>query len=176
MSSPITTSRNSTVALEPEGSYEETPIFGVVKFIPRWALPQVEAAVKDFMVTSHLPAGIDVHGFYYQTLEAIANTTYLGGPGDFWLATYNGRVVVYGLAHISKDIDQKLCYHISQMWVAKEFRGKQIVKAWWEQIRQRAKDCLCGHLSLTSSRNPKAYERWLGDGLTHYADLLKMTL
>lgn len=162
-----------TLSLGVEHAYEEHPSFGVVKIIPKWAVPQVEAAVKDFIKTSHLPQGIDIPGFYYQTLEAIAGATYLGGSGDFWLATHNGQVVVYGLAHISKDIDQKLCYHISQMWVTKEFRGKPIVKTWWEQIRQRAKDCFCKHLVITSSRNPKAYKRFLGNGMHDYATLLK---
>jgi len=81
-------------------------------------------------------------------------------------------VVVYGLAHVSKDIDQKLVYHISQMWVAKEFRGKPIVKEWWAQIRQRAKDCFCKHLVIVSSRSPKAYKRFL-HGMQDYATLLK---
>lgn len=162
-----------TLAIEPEGSYQETPVFGVVKVLPKWATTQLESAVRDFIATSHLPQGIDQPGFYYQTLEAIANTIYLGGTGDFWMATFNGRVVVYGLAYISKDIDQKLCYHINQMWVSKEFRGKPIVKEWWKQIRQRAKDCFCKHLVITSTRSPKAYIRFLGYGMKEYATLLK---
>lgn len=170
MSSP------TTLSVSVDSLVTERPSFGVVKVIPKWAVPELELAVKDFIATSHLPSGIDVSGFYYQTLEAIANATYLGGSGDFWLATINGRVVVYGLAHISKDIDQKLCYHISQMWVAKEFRGKPIVKEWYEIIIERAKSCFCKHLVIVSSRNPEAYKRFLGHGLHDYATLLKCEL
>ena len=154
----------------------EVPHFGTTKSIPAWCVKQVEAAVKDFIKTSHLPQGIDAEGFYYQTLEAIAQTTHLNGAGDFWLATCKGRVLVYGLAHIAKDLDQKLCYHISQMWVAKEYRGSPIVKEWWEQIRQRAKDLFCKHLVIVSSRSPKAYMRFLGHGMHPYAFMLKEEL
>lgn len=162
-----------TLSMQPNVTFEETPFFGVVKSISPILVPQIESAVHDFIATSHLPEGIDVSGFYYQTLEAIANSTYLGGAGDFWLATCNGKVVVYGLAHVSKDIDHRLCYSVSQMWVAKEFRGKPIVKVWWEQIRQRAKDCFAKHLVITSSRNPKAYKRFLGNGMREYCTMLK---
>lgn len=167
---------NSTVTAvngDSKVTFVEEPNFGVVKILPPWAVPQIDAAVKDFIETSHLPEGIDKDGFYYQTLEAIAGSTVLGGAGDFWMATIGNRVVVYGLAHISKDLDHKLCYSISQMWVAKDFRGKPIVKKWWEQIRQRAKDCFCRHLVITSSRNPEAYIRFLGHGMRKYCTMLK---
>lgn len=163
----------STLSFSPSVTFYETPSFGVVKVIPQWAVPQIELAVKDFIATSHMPDGVDAEGFFSNTLEAIAGHTYLGGHGDFWLATFGEKVVVYGLAIVTKDIDQKLVYHISQMWVAKEFRGKPIVKDWWEQIRQRAKDCFCKHLMITSSRNSKAYIRFLGNGMHEYATLLK---
>lgn len=153
--------------------FKTEPFFGVVKAIPQWATKQIEAAVKDFIETSHLPASIDKAGLYYKTLESIASCTYMNGSGDFWLATYNGSVVVYGLAFVSNDIDGKLVYHIPHMWVSKEFRGNPIVKKWWEQIRQRAKDLFCKHLVITSTRSARAYERFLGNGMKQYATLLK---
>lgn len=156
--------------------HEDRPDFRLVKSIPSGLAPQIEEAVKDFIKTSHVPEGIDLNGFYYQTLQAIANATILSGAGEFWIGTVDNELVIYTIAYINNDFDGKLAYHISQTWVKKEYRGKPIVKEWWNQIKQRAKDCFCGHLCLTSSRNPKAYERWLGDGMKHYATLLKQTL
>lgn len=154
---------------------EEIPCFRVVKIVPEGMSKQIELAVVDFIRTSHLPAGIDPGGFYQQTLAAIANATYMGGGGDFWIGTHEEKITTYVLAFVSKDLDHRMSYTISQAWVRKDFRGKPIVKQWWEQIRQRAKDHFCGHLVLTSTRNPEAYKRFLGHGITDYAVLLKET-
>ncbi|WP_230685497.1 hypothetical protein, partial [Streptococcus pneumoniae] len=77
-----------------------------------------------------------------QTLQAIANSTVLSGAGEFWIGTLNGELLIYTMAYINNDFDGKLAYHISQTWVKKEWRGDPIVKEWWGQIKQRAKDCL----------------------------------
>lgn len=154
---------------------EEKPFFRVVKAIPEGISTQIEEAVLDFIRTSHVPSGIYLSGFYQQTLAAIANTTHMGGGGDFWIGVKDGKLTTYVLAHVTKDIDHRMSYNISQAWVSKDYRGKPIVKEWYEQIRQRAKDLFCGHLVITSSRNPRAYKRFLGHGMDDYAILLKET-
>lgn len=157
-------------------AFEEKPYFRVVKTIPEGMSPQVEAAVVDFIKTSHMPSGVDARGFYSQTLQAIASATVLGGGGEFWIGTKDGQLQIYILASIGNDFDGRLAYHVSQAWVRKDCRRTPVVKEWWGQIKQRAKDLLCGHLVITSTRNPKAYERWFGDGMKYYASLLKMNL
>jgi hypothetical protein len=154
---------------------QEKPFFRVVKAIPDGLSSQIEAAVFDFMKTSHVPKGIDQSGFYQQTLAAIANCTYMGGGGDFWVGVKDGKLTTYVLAHVSKDIDHRMSYNVSQAWVERSYRGRPIVKEWYEQMRQRAKDLFCGHLVITSSRNAKAYKRFLGHGMDDYAILLKET-
>lgn len=154
---------------------ERKPVFRVVKEIPAGMTKQLEAAVRDFIASSHTPEGIDPDGFYYQTLEAIAQATYLNGGGEFWLGTIDGAPVIYILAHVGKDMDSRLTYHVNQAWVRRDYRANPVVKEWWEAVRQRAKDLMCGHLVITSSRNWKAYERFLGHGLKLYATLLKET-
>lgn len=154
---------------------EEKPTFSVVKEIPSHLSLQVQHAVLDFIVTSHLPEGIDVDGFYQQTLEAIANCTYMNGAGEFWMGVKDGKLLIYILGHVAKDMDNRMTYHISQGWVHNDYRGNPIVKEWWEAIRQRAKDLFCGHLCITSSRSAKAYQRFLGHGMKEYAILLKET-
>lgn len=152
------------------------PIFSVRKSIPSGFAPILEVAVKDFIVSSHVPEGIDIQGFYNQTLSAIASSTVLGQGGEFWMGTKNDELLIYVLANFGNDLDGRLSYNISQCWVRKDYRGNPIVKKWWEAIRQRAKDFLCKHIVITSSRNPEAYMRWLGGGLHHYVTLLKQEI
>jgi hypothetical protein len=147
----------------------------VIKELQPSLTPQVEAAVRDFMRESDLN-GVNEEGFYYQTLESIAAATYLGGGGEFWVATKDGELLIYILASVGKDFDNRLTYHVNQAWVRKDYRGRPIVKAWWEAIRERARSLMCGHLAITSSRGVKAYERFLGHGMKYYASILKESL
>lgn len=152
----------------------EEPYFRLTHEIPQNMAPQVENAVKDFMKTSHMPPGVDLNGFYQQTLKSIANASYLRQGGDLWIGTIGGELVTYVLAHIGQDIDFRLTYTVTQAWVRKDHRGKKWVREAWENIRQRAKSCLCGHFMVISSRgNDKAYCRFLGKGFRPYASILK---
>jgi predicted butyrate kinase (DUF1464 family) len=156
---------------------EDAPHFRIVKSIPEGMAPEIEAAVLDFMKSSHMPHGIDLKGFYYATLQAIANSSVLGGAGDLWLGTMDGNLVTYILAHVNNDYDGRLNYMVTQAWVRKDQRGQSWVKQAWEKVRQRAKDCLCGHFSVISSRgHTKAYCRFLGKGFNEYAQILKSEL
>lgn len=150
------------------------PDFGIVKAIPEGMSPQIENAVRDFIVASHLPKGVDQKGFYYQTLQAIAGASYLGQGGELWLGFMHGRLVTYILAHIGNDFDGRLAYTVTQAWVRKDQRGQKWVKWAWEMVRQRAKDCLCHHFAIFSTRrNDKAYCRFLGKGFHFYSSILK---
>lgn len=141
--------------------------------LPEGVHLQIELAVKDFVKTSHPSQGVDAEGFYQQTLEAIAQAVFWGN-GEFWLATDENQVLGYLLARIVKDIDNKVCYWISQCWVHKSWRGTPWVKESWQKIRARAKDLFCAHMVLVSSRGSKAYKRFLG--VHDYAFLLKEDL
>lgn len=155
----------------------ERPDFELAKAIPEGFAPQLELAVKDFIVSSHLPDGIDQEGFYRQTLQAMAAASYLNQGGELWLGRLNGKLVTYILAHVGNDYDGRLNYCVTQAWVRKDQRGKKWVKKAWEQVRQRAKDCLCKHFSCISSReNDQAYCRFLGKGFRKYASILKEEL
>lgn len=150
------------------------PDFNLVNVIPSGYAPQIENAVRDFMVSSHLPSGVEPDGFFKQTLQAIAAASYLNQGGELWLGILNGRLVTYILAHVGNDYDGRLAYTVTQAWVRKDQRGEKWVKAAWEQVRQRAKDCLCKHFVVLSSRsNDKAYCRFLGKGFHYYASILK---
>lgn len=150
------------------------PYFALSKVIPTGMVPQIENAVRDFMVSSHLPDGIDKEGFFRQTLQAIAAASYLNQGGELWLGISNGILLTYILAHVGNDYDGRLAYTVSQAWVRKDHRGQPWVKEAWEMVRHRAKDCLCKHFVVLSSRGKtKAYCRFLGKGFHPYAEILK---
>lgn len=152
----------------------DEPYFRVTKTIPLGMSSQLEMAVIDFIRSSHLPDGVDVIGFRNQTLQAMANSSVLGGSGDLWIGTIGNELVTYILAHVNNDYDGRLNYMVTQAWVRQDQRGKPWVKDAWEQVRQRAKDCFCFHFSIISSRGKtEAYCRFLGKGFHPYAEILK---
>jgi hypothetical protein len=157
---------------------EEAPVFGLCKSIPDGIPSQIEAAVKDFMATSHIPKGIDPRSFYQQTLQTIAARAVMNQPGgELWLGISGGDLWTYILAHVGQDLDGRLAYTVTQAWVRKDQRGKKWVKQAWQKVRQRAKDCFASHFVVISSRgNDAAYCRFLGKGFHFYASILKEEL
>lgn len=151
----------------------DRPRLKITREIPKHLVPKIEEAVKLFIQESGVKG--DPIGVFNQTIESIANATYLKGNGDFWLAEDEG-VAAYLLAHVTKDIDNRLAYWIGQSWVRKDYRGDPLVKDWWEDVRAEAKSKFCRHLVIVSSRNAKAYERFLGHGLEEYGVLLMENL
>ncbi len=152
--------------------------FRVIKEIPASLTLAIQESVKDFMVSSDLNGGdVDLVGFYNSTLESIANATYLNGGGEFWVGTdEENKLLIYILGGVNTDVDGRLSYHVYQGWVTKEYRASPVVKEWWEMIRQRAKDLMCKHLIVHSSRGYEAYERFLGNGMKLYSHVLKESL
>ena len=145
-----------------------------VKTLPNLKPHAIEEAVERFIKDSRV-TGVDEVGMFNQSIESIAQATIFAtnDAGHFWLADDGSEVMAYALAHIGKDVDNKLTYTISQAWVHPMFRGKKIVKVWWEQIRAEAKRCMCKHIMLPASRHVKPYMRFLGKGYHEYVTLLK---
>lgn len=154
------------------------PRFELCKTIPEGIPKQIEAAVVDFMKTSHMPEGIDLNSFYNQTLQSIAARSVMNQPGgDLWLGICDGELYTYILAHMGADLDGRMAYTVTQAWVRKDQYRKPWVKEAWEKVRQRAKSVFAKHFVVISSRgNDKAYCRFLGKGFHFYASLLKEEL
>lgn len=156
---------------------DEKPFFRIVNDIPPGMSKQIEDAVRDFIVSSHLPPGCDPQGFMNQTFGAMASATYLGQGGELWVGTTNGELWTYILATVGNDYDGRLSYTVTQAWVRADQRGEKWVKAAWEQVRERAKNCFCKHFAVISSRGKTdAYCRFLGKGFHYYAEILKEEL
>lgn len=155
----------------------EDPVFQIHKSIPEGMSPQIEKAVEDFLRTSQTPNGVDLAGYYHQTLQMIAGRTVLNQGGDLWLGIRDGQLMAYVLATLAPDFDGRLAYIVSQAWVRKDQRGKRWVKDAWAKVRRRAKDCFAVHFAVFSSReNDKAYCRFLGKGFRRYSSILKEEL
>lgn len=155
----------------------DRPAFGLHTSIPEGMAPQLEDAVREFIVSSHLPEGVDAGGFYLQTLQSMAAASYLHQGGELWLGISGGKLWIYLLAHIGNDYDGKLAYTVTQAWVRPDQRGKPWVKEVWKQVRERAKNCFCKHFVVISSLGrTKAYCRFLGKGFHSYAEILKEEL
>lgn len=148
------------------------PNLKIVRTLPEELNPKaVERAVENFIQETDVKG--DALGFFNQTIEGIASATFLNRGGDFWLSHEDGEVVAYLLATVSRDIDGAFTYWISQAWVDRKYRGNKAVKEWWLNVREQAKKYLCRHIVVVAGRSDKAYCRWLGNGLHHYASLLK---
>lgn len=170
---PITSSFSGTFELV----LSDSPRFQLVTEIPSGMNDQFKAAVKDFMQSSNLPSGIDLDGFYYQTLQAIANSAILGQGRELWLGIHDGQLYTYILAGIGQDFDGRLAYTVSQAWVRKDQRGKPWVREAWQKVRQRAKDTLCSHFVVHSTKeNTRAYCRFLGKNFHKVSEILKEEL
>jgi hypothetical protein len=136
----------------------------------------VDAAVRAFIDESDQYAvPHDKQGLYSQTLENIAAC--LMNKGDdsrhFWLAWDGDEVAAYVLCSISRDVDNRLCYWMTQCWVNPKLRRQACVKEWFQLLREEAKRKLCKHIIIPASRNSKAYLRFLGQGWHEYTRLLK---
>ncbi len=137
-----------------------------------WA---IETAVRAFVDDSHSAGtGADADGLYNQTLESIAQCVLFNQDGrQFWMAEHEGEVMAYAMCHVSKDVDNSLCYWMTQAWVNPKARGHKIVKTWYGQLTAEAKRLMCRHIIIPSSRNTEAYLRFLGKGWHKYVTLLK---
>lgn len=151
--------------------------FRVVKNLPTLRSKAIEYAVERFIEDSRVK-DIDKVGMFNQTIESIAQATMFSANNaqHFWLADNGSEVLAYALAHISKDIDNKLTYTISQAWASPQLRGKKIIKVWWQKVRSEAKRNMCKHIMLPASRHVKPYLRFLGKDYHEYVTLLKEDL
>lgn len=147
----------------------------VVKFPEHLNKGAIERAVEAFVNESHtLESGAEPQGLYNQTLESMAQVLMFNQDGrQVWMADHEGEVVAYALCHVSKDVDNKLCYWITQGWVHSRVKGHKIVKVWYGVLKDEAKKLFCKHIVMPSSRNPKAYIRFLGKQVHTYVTLLK---
>jgi len=148
-----------------------------IKELPNLSKNAIEIAVEKFIKDSRVK-NVDQVGMFNQTIESIAQATIFAtnNASQFWLADDGHDVLAYALSHVSKDVDNKLTFTISQAWVCPELRGKKIVKIWFQQLQDEADRLMCKHIMLPASRHVKPYLRFLGKGYHEYVTLIKKDL
>ena len=147
-----------------------------VKEIPATLNPKaIERAVEAFVSQSHSDrVPMDLNGLFNQILENIAAVLLFHIPGrNVWIAEEDGEVIAFALTHVAKDVDNKMCYWMTDSWVAPHWRFKKEVKQWFKQLEDDGVASLCKHLIIPASREPRAYCRFLGKGWHPYVVLLK---
>lgn len=152
--------------------------FQRIKALPKnLAVKAIETAVERFILDCRIKH-TDPIGMFNQTIESIAQATIFAtnDAHQYWMASKNGEVMSYALVHVSKDVDNQLTFTVSQAWVHPQYRGTNLAKSWWQQLRSEAKRCLCRHIIIPSSRNVKVYKRFLkrmGSNYQEYVTLIK---
>lgn len=150
-------------------------VLELVKEIPQGLNRRaIEDTVMEFILETS--PDVDPKGMYDQTLERIAMATFLNAPGwEFWIAHKGGEVTMYSLANITKDVDNRLCYWINQLWLKKEYRhDRDFAKQIWGQLKKHARERLCSHVVMASVRD--GWAKFLNDDVQPYLTLLKKDL
>lgn len=136
----------------------------------------IESAIQAFIMESGaLADGVDELGLYNQMIEAVANIVMLkkAPHAQFWLAYENGKVVAFCFSHWAIGVDGRMCLWLTDAWINKEYRGIKTAKEYFKTLREFAQKSLCKHILVVSSRNDKAYCRFLGKGWKPYLTVLK---
>jgi len=158
-----------------QNAYSPKVLFHPIKSLPyQVTIQQIDNAVKSF--ADEVDVKGDKVGFINQTLESIANATFFKGQGstnDFWACYDNEGLQGYVLSNTAKDVDNQLCYWISQAWMSKKYRGTGLVKQFWEDLREYAKEHFCKHILIVSGRGSRSYPRLLGKNVKEYATVFK---
>lgn len=151
--------------------------FRKLKEIPESLKPgAIDRAIRQFVNDSHvLDVPISKPGLIQQLTDVIASIlVFKSNPTTFfWAAEDNGEVVAWALTHVSKDVDNSLCYWMTDAWVDKSLRRTILVRKWLEALKADAKFLGCKHILIPSSRGMKAYCRFLGKGWHPYLTILK---
>lgn len=153
-------------------------MFKLIDSLPEGISAQdIEHVVKSFCQESSKDArhiGGSLQGLYQQTIENIGNIIVFKPQGNFlWMDVEDGKIMAYAKTHVSKDVDNSLCYYMTQAWVHPSIRGTRRVKDYLQDLRLHAKQMMCRHIIVVSSRGEKAYCRFLGRGWAPYVTLLK---
>jgi len=147
------------------------PELKLTREIPIAVKPKLEHAILNFIDDSGVHG--DPIGFFNQTIQSIANATTLKGGGDFWLALdEEGEIAAYALAHVVKDIDNRLTYTVNQGYVAPGYRDGKFTKENFPKIEAQAKKYFCSHITNVVCRNHEPFLRLMGDGWKKYATIL----
>lgn len=138
---------------------------------PSHLIYSLRLALHNMYRDSHCDLYLTEKGYTDHTWESIVAAT--GGSGEFWVALQDGEVVGFLLAGYSKEIENEPTFIIKQAWVDPVLRRTPKVKEMLGTILHNAKSNFARHVLIVSSRNTRAYLRWLGMGWIPVSTILK---
>lgn len=136
----------------------------------------IDRAIANFIRDSHVTeVQLSESGLKQQITDTIASiVVFKNNPtAFFWAAEHDGEITAWALTHVSKDVDNSLCYWMTDAWVVPYLRRSPVVKQYLEALRADAKHLMCKHILIPSSRGTKAYCRFLGKEWHPYLSILK---
>lgn len=139
--------------------------------MPIQLIDSLRKAVRSMWEDSRVDLFLSEKGYTDHTWESMMGAA--GGSGELWLAIEGGRVLGFLLAGYSKEVDNEPTFVIKQAWVDPEIRRTDKVKSMLTAILLNAKSNFAKHVLIVSSRNTKAYLRWLGKGWIPVTTILK---
>lgn len=114
--------------------------------------------------------------FFLRTIASVCSATDPSSSYDFWFVVDENNLLAYCLAEFGPGSDGSNTYYINQAWLHKSIRHKGLVKPWLDEIIASARSRGAEGISLFSSRNPKAYCRFLGKNWHHTTTILELSL
>jgi hypothetical protein len=137
----------------------------------------IDRALEKFVVDSREIIGaVDPVGALQALRDGVASIVLFRNSPEsfFWLSEGDdGEVAAWAMTQIKKSVDNTLCYWMLNAWVDPKYRFTPFVQESIAKVRKDAKWYGCRHLLIPSSRNAKAYCRFLGGGFHKYLTILK---
>ena len=134
-------------------------------------IPKLNSILLSMYMESGMTTQMSVGGYSTHTMEQIIAAC--NGQGEFWICSEGSELFGFLLGNVCKDVNNEPTYVIRQAWVSPSIRRTPIVKQMLSSILLNAKSNFCKHVLLVSSRNEKAYLRWLGHGWKRFTTVLK---
>lgn len=134
-------------------------------------IDSLKETIRSMYLESHVDFYMTEKGYMDHTWDQIMSAAM--GQGEVWIALQDGKVVGWLLGGYNKDVDNEPTYVIKQAWVSPLIRRTPRVKEMLSQVLMNAKSNFSKHVLIVSSRNTRAYLRWLGKGWVPVTTIIK---
>lgn len=134
-------------------------------------IENLKETIRSMYYESHVDLYMSEKGYVDHTWDQMMAAAL--GQGEFWVEFQEGKVAGWLLGAYSKEFDNEPTYVIKQAWVDPLLRRTPRVKEMLAQILMNAKSNFAKHVLIVSSRNTKAYLRWLGKGWVPVTTIIK---
>lgn len=140
--------------------------------MPVMLMDSLERCIRKMFMEGHIADFSSEDKFFKSTWDLVVAAS-LTGTNELWMAIDGHTVRGYGLCYGNKQIDGEPTFVIQQAWADPVYRRTPEVKRWLKVVLDNAKCNFFRHVLIISSRNQRAYLRWLGNGWTSHTSIIK---